>query len=162
MSADFFLPTTLTFDVEQVSAHIESYVYENQIKSKETICLTLRLEEKQNIQLASGLQLSDVTFHFSLSDHWQSPSNLAADLPEECLGFLVNTELSGAESLVHGAAIVGDLKLARSLLDRTLRAKVIVSTPTIAQRTEANQPFIWYANRAHRLEIQSLQIVLTQ
>ncbi|WP_276841988.1 hypothetical protein [Herbaspirillum huttiense] len=161
MSGEFFLPTILTFEVEQVSAYIESFIHENQIKSKETICLTLRLDENQNIQLASGLLLSDIAFNFSLSDHWKSPSDLAADLPEDCLGFLVNTVRSAAEPMVHGAAIVTDLNLARSLLDRNLRAKVIVSTPTIAQRIDSSQPFIWHTNRAHRLVIQSLRIELT-
>lgn len=154
--ADF--PLLVNFSVVSVSVSDEITISNALPTTRRRLSLVLRARIDTEIQLSSGELLESMDIHLSLVAGLASAQELATELTEEDIGFLIHTTSTYEPPFIHGAVLWPDVLLPYHLLAKGLRANVLLTISSLPQLLNHEEPHVWQSGRKELLRISSYSI----
>jgi hypothetical protein len=153
-----FFPLVVNFTVVSVSTTDEVFAKEGHLSGTRRLACVLRADSSTEIVLSSGEKLSAVETHISLTGGIASAGELARELSNEEVGYLIHSARSGEPPFVHGAMLWPGVELPHYLLSAGLESTVQLTLSSLPMPGAHEPPHSWVPGRGNLIRVGSFTL----
>lgn len=153
-------PLTVNFTVTDAYTTDEVVSENGVVETIRRLSVTLQARRDTEINLSNGQPMASTLVHLSLFPGKKRATDLAPELDESTVGFLIQISESNGEPFIHGSIAWPEDTLPYYILEKNSSRSVRLSLASVTIPRDGDPYFSWQQGRENLISIASFSLSL--